>query len=68
LGEIAGPVLGGSTLEVFGTPGFITGFLAVLVAYFAAWLASNWKFRKSAGAKSPAIAATRSHEIAAAGS
>jgi MFS family permease len=68
LGEIAGPVLGGSTLEVFGTPGFIAGFLAVLVAYFAAWLASNSKSRKSAGPKSPPIAATRPHEIAAAAS
>jgi hypothetical protein len=68
LGEIAGPVLGGSTLEVFGTPGFIAGFLAVLVGYFAAWLASNSKSRKAAGAKSAPMAATRPHQIAAAAS
>jgi predicted MFS family arabinose efflux permease len=68
LGEIAGPVLGGSTLEVFGAPGFIAGFLAVLVAYFAAWLVSHSRSRNSAGAKSTAIAATPPHEIAAAAS
>jgi hypothetical protein len=37
VGRNPGPVLGGSTLQVFGAPGFIAGFLAVLVAYFAAW-------------------------------
>ena len=57
LGEIAGPVLGGSTLEVFGAQGFVAGFLAVLVAYFAAWAVSNSVFSKSARAKSSAASA-----------
>ena len=68
LGEIAGPVLGGSTLEVFGSPGFVAGFLLVLIAYFAAWLASKSKSRKPAGAKPAPIAPTGPHEIAAAAS
>jgi MFS family permease len=66
LGEIVGPVLGGSTLEVFGAPGFVGGFFAVLVAYFAVSRVSKSTARQTARAKSSSIAAPRAHEIAAA--
>lgn len=47
-GEIAGPVLGGSTLQLFGLQGFLLAFLGVVAVYFGALATVNSGWRKSA--------------------